>query len=73
GGGSRYAPIPLRKKVLSRFSAALATDRALRRRFFAADPAYQQRVVLMSRAYRLSDDPAAFVAQIERHGGVTPV
>ncbi|MEB2496023.1 LWXIA domain-containing protein [Burkholderia cenocepacia] len=72
GGGSRYAPIPLRRKVLSRFSTALATDRALRRRLLAADPAYQQRVVPMSRAFRLSDDPAKFVAQIERHGGVMP-
>ncbi|WP_244138306.1 LWXIA domain-containing protein [Burkholderia stabilis] len=73
GGGSRYAPIPLKKKGLSRFSAARAIDRALRRRFLAADFAYQQRVVPMSRAFRLSDDPATFVAQIERYGGVTPV
>ncbi|WP_412024130.1 LWXIA domain-containing protein [Burkholderia cepacia] len=73
GGGARYAPVPFWKRAQRGLSTAAATDRALRRAFLRSDDAFRNRVVPMSRAYRLSDDPAPFVKQIVRNGGVMPV
>ncbi|WP_254602515.1 LWXIA domain-containing protein, partial [Burkholderia metallica] len=73
GGGARYAPVPFSKRAQRGLSTAAATDRALRRAVLGAGNALRNRIVPMSRAYRLSDDPAAFVAQIRRNGGVMPV
>ncbi|MGN7983768.1 LWXIA domain-containing protein [Burkholderia sp. 22313] len=73
GGGARTAPVPFWKRAQRGLSTAAATDRALRRAFLASSDAFRNRVVPMSRAYRLSDDPAPFVRQILRHGGVMPV
>ncbi|WP_175732241.1 LWXIA domain-containing protein [Burkholderia ambifaria] len=73
GGGARYAPVPFWKRAQRGLSTAAATDRALRRAFLGTGEAFRNRVVPMSRAYRLSDDPAPFVRQILQHGGVMPV
>ncbi|AZQ55867.1 LWXIA domain-containing protein [Burkholderia cenocepacia] len=73
GGGARYAPVPFSKRAQRSLSTAAATDRALRRAFLGTSEALQNRVVPMSRAHRLSDDPAPFVRQIVRNGGVMPV
>ncbi|WP_175911594.1 LWXIA domain-containing protein [Burkholderia sp. BCC1640] len=73
GGGARYAPVPFWKRAQRGLSTAAATDRALRRAFLGTSEALQNRMVPMSRAHRLSDDPAPFVRQIVRNGGVMPV
>ncbi|WP_338340557.1 LWXIA domain-containing protein [Burkholderia vietnamiensis] len=73
GGGARYAPVPFSRRAQRGLSTAAATDRALRRAVLGAGDAVRNRLVPMSRAYRLSDDPAEFVAQTRRHGGVMPV
>ncbi|WP_176035231.1 LWXIA domain-containing protein [Burkholderia multivorans] len=67
-GGARFAPVPKWKNLHRRLSAAVAVDKQIIKSFFASSRDVQYRVVPMSRAYRLSDDPRQFLEQIRRNG-----
>ncbi|KVN62473.1 LWXIA domain-containing protein [Burkholderia stagnalis] len=72
-GGARFAPVPPWKGLNRKLSAAVAIDRKILRAFFKSSRDVQDRVVLMSRAYRLSDDPQAFLAALRRSGAARAV
>ncbi|MFM0289909.1 LWXIA domain-containing protein [Paraburkholderia megapolitana] len=69
---SRNAPIPNRT-LSRRYSVAQVVDRRMTQSYVRAKPELQDRVVPMSRAFTLRDDPSLMTAQIERHGGAMPV
>ncbi|WP_322081306.1 LWXIA domain-containing protein [Burkholderia sp. BCC1972] len=72
-GGARYAPVPRWKDMQRKLSAAAAIDRQIMRAFFRSSRDVQYRVAPMSRAYRLSDDPQAFLAWLRRNGAAGAV
>jgi hypothetical protein len=56
-----------------RLSVATASDTKLIRHFLAADPAVQDRVAPMGRAFTLLDNPEQAVERVRRTGGAMPV
>ncbi|MFM0614401.1 LWXIA domain-containing protein [Paraburkholderia nemoris] len=69
---SRFAPIPIRTWA-RRFGVANVADLRMIQMFGRSDPAVQDRIAPMSRAFALRDDPALMTAQIRRYGGVMPI
>ncbi|MFM0298548.1 LWXIA domain-containing protein [Paraburkholderia sediminicola] len=69
---SRFAPIPI-KTLARRFGVANVADLRMIQMFVRSDPAIQDRIAPMSRAFALRDDPALMTAQIRRYGGVMPM
>ncbi|WP_165848117.1 LWXIA domain-containing protein [Paraburkholderia lacunae] len=56
-----------------RLSVAMASDTKLIRHFLSADPAVQDRVAPMGRAFTLLDNPEQAVERVKRTGGAMPV
>ncbi|MFL9858240.1 LWXIA domain-containing protein [Paraburkholderia madseniana] len=56
-----------------RLSVATVSDTKLIRHFLAADPAVQDRVAPMGRAFTLLDNPEQAVERVKRTGGAMPV